>query len=67
MYNFDKQAEKIIQEARKYGITIDIINNGHSPKDAVMQFIGYFHGSTSVERALERKMKTWNEHIKRGF
>ncbi|HET7638105.1 MAG TPA: hypothetical protein VFK47_05125 [Ktedonobacteraceae bacterium] len=63
MYNFDKQAARIIGEGYLYGVTIIITNSGNSPKDAVMSIQGH-SSSELVKKSLLRKIDTFNRHVK---
>lgn len=62
MYNFEKQAKTIIEDGKNYGVKI-----GVSSKNNHLQFQGDFKGSQSVERALARKIATYNTHVRQGL
>jgi hypothetical protein len=48
------KAEKIITEARNYGV--QIVQVGQS-----LSFAGSYRGSVSVEKSLQRKMERYNQ------
>ncbi len=65
MYNFLSRRKKIIEDAKGYGVTIVLADNGSL--HGILEFSGSHLGSDSVRRSLERKMKTYNDHSKKGF
>ncbi len=60
MYNFTKEAERIIKEGSNYGVKI-----AHSGKK--LGFSGTYRGSSAIEKALTRKINTYNSHVDQGF
>jgi hypothetical protein len=65
MYRFQANRKKIIEEAKGYGVTIVVIDNGSL--HGLLQFSGEFQGSESVRRSLKRKIETYNKHSRKGF
>lgn len=66
MYNFSKNAQTIITEAKAYGVSISL-NNTSTQAHGSLEFASTFTGSESVRKHLERKMRTYNSHSLQGF
>jgi hypothetical protein len=65
MYDFQARRKKIIAEGNGCGVKIVVVDNGSM--HGVLQFGGEYKGSESIKKALERKIKTYNTHSKKGM